>query len=47
VAPEQVIQIHELLLSELGQQAVARFISPDMLSTVPLTILPVGGSVTV
>jgi hypothetical protein len=26
---------------------VARFISPDMLSTVPLTILPVGGSVTV
>jgi len=47
VAPEQVIQIHELLLSELGQQAVARFIRPDMLSTVPLTILPVGGSVTV
>lgn len=45
--PTLVIQIHELLLSELGQQMTARFFSPDMLSTVPLTILPIGDGVDV
>lgn len=47
VNPERVVQIHELLLSDLGQQVVARFLSPDMLSEVPLTILPVGDSISV
>jgi L-ascorbate metabolism protein UlaG (beta-lactamase superfamily) len=47
VAPERVVQIHELMLSELGQQSMAMFLSPDMLSTVPLTILPVGETITV
>ena len=47
VAPERVVQIHELMLSELGQASMARFLSPDMLSTVLLTILPVGETITV
>ncbi len=47
VAPEQVVQIHELMLSELGQQSMARFLSPQMLSSVPLTILPVGDTIAV
>jgi L-ascorbate metabolism protein UlaG (beta-lactamase superfamily) len=47
VAPQQVIQIHEIMLSEIGQQSMATFLSPKMLSTVPLTIVPVGDGVTV
>ena len=47
VAPERVVQIHELMLSELGQQAMALFLSPGLLSSVPLTILPVGETITV
>jgi L-ascorbate metabolism protein UlaG (beta-lactamase superfamily) len=47
VAPDRVVQIHELMLSDLGQQSMARFLNPDMLSAVPLTILAVGESVTI
>jgi hypothetical protein len=32
-----LVQIHEVMLSEIGQQSVARIINPNMLSTVPLT----------
>ena len=42
VGPERVVQIHEVLLSDIGQQVVARFLSPGMLTSVPLTIAPVG-----
>ena len=47
VAPEQLVQIHEAMLSELGQQTMARFLSPQMLSTVPLTVVPVGATIDV
>ncbi|MBL0885934.1 MBL fold metallo-hydrolase [Myceligenerans indicum] len=46
VGPRQAIQIHEVMLSEIGQRSVARFLSPEMLTEVPLTVLPVGESVT-
>ena len=46
--PDQVVQIHEIMLSEIGQQSVARFISPEMLTPdVALTIVPVGDTITV
>jgi L-ascorbate metabolism protein UlaG (beta-lactamase superfamily) len=44
VDPDRVIQIHEIMLSEVGQQSVATFLSPKMLTRVPLTIVPVGGT---
>ena len=47
VNPKLVIQIHEVMLSEIGQQSVARIINPNMLSTVPLTIVPIGESITI
>jgi L-ascorbate metabolism protein UlaG (beta-lactamase superfamily) len=47
VSPEQVIQIHEIMLSEIGQQSAAMFLGPKMLTSVPLTILPPGETVTV
>lgn len=47
VRPEKVVQIHEIMLSEAGQQSMAMFISPRMLTDVPLTIMPVGEAVTV
>ncbi|WP_037603922.1 MBL fold metallo-hydrolase [Streptacidiphilus rugosus] len=47
VAPGNLIQIHELMLSPLGQQSTARILSPEMLTEVPLTLVPVGESVTV
>jgi len=47
VKPERAVQIHEAMLSELGQQSMARFLSPAMLSDVPLTIVPVGETITV
>lgn len=47
VHPERAVQIHELLLSDVGQQTTARFLSPEMLTEVPLTIVPVGDSITV
>jgi hypothetical protein len=39
------VQIHELILSELGQQSVAR--SPAMLANLELEIIPVGESISV
>ncbi|MGW4892296.1 MBL fold metallo-hydrolase [Kitasatospora sp. NPDC004240] len=47
VAPRRLIQIHEVMLSRIGQESAARFLSPQMLSPVPLTIVPVGEEVTV
>jgi L-ascorbate metabolism protein UlaG (beta-lactamase superfamily) len=44
VRPDSLVQIHEIMLSETGQQSMAMFLSPKMLSQVPLTILPVGES---
>ncbi|GAA4403474.1 MBL fold metallo-hydrolase [Tsukamurella soli] len=45
--PRRAIQIHEMLLTEMGQQMSARMIGPDGFGTVPLEILPVGGFVEV
>jgi L-ascorbate metabolism protein UlaG (beta-lactamase superfamily) len=47
VGPENVVQIHEVMLSEIGQQFMASFISPKMLTDVALTIVPVGDTITV
>jgi len=47
VGPQRLIQIHEVMLSEVGQQSMARFLGPEMLTEVPLTIMPPGDSVTV
>jgi L-ascorbate metabolism protein UlaG (beta-lactamase superfamily) len=47
VGPEKVVQIHEIMLSEIGQQYMATFISPQMLTDVALTIVPVGDTITV
>ncbi|PCN47783.1 MBL fold metallo-hydrolase [Curtobacterium sp. 'Ferrero'] len=47
VAPERAVQIHEAMLSEMGQQSAARFLGPDGLGPVPVTILPAGESITV
>jgi len=47
VNPKLLVQIHEVMLSEIGQQSVARIINPNMLSTVPLTIVPTGDSITI
>jgi L-ascorbate metabolism protein UlaG (beta-lactamase superfamily) len=47
VSPETAVQIHEVMLSEVGQQAIAMFISPKMLTDVSLTIVPVGDTITV
>ncbi|GAB4084848.1 MBL fold metallo-hydrolase [Myceligenerans cantabricum] len=46
VRPGRLVQIHEAMLSEIGQQATARFLSPAMLTEVPLTILPPGTTIT-
>ena len=45
--PKQLVPIHELMLSEVGQESMAMFLRPDMLSPVSLTIVTVGDSVTV
>ncbi|WP_439693482.1 MBL fold metallo-hydrolase [Curtobacterium sp. SP.BCo] len=47
VAPERAVQIHEAMLSDLGQQSAARFLGPDGLGPVPVQILPAGESVVV
>ncbi|WP_335983266.1 MBL fold metallo-hydrolase [Streptomyces sp. CA2R106] len=47
VAPRRLIQIHEIMLSEVGQQSTARFINPEGLTQVALEIVPVGDSVTI
>ena len=47
VAPKRFVQIHEVMLSETGQQSMARFLSPEALTEVPLTIVPIGDTITV
>jgi L-ascorbate metabolism protein UlaG (beta-lactamase superfamily) len=47
VSPEGAVQIHEIMLSEIGQQSIAMFISPKALTDVSLTIVPVGDTITV
>ena len=47
VAPERAVQIHELLLSEVGQQANVRMFGTDGLGGVPTSVLPVGERTTV
>jgi len=47
VGPEKVVQVHEIMLSDVGQQSVAMFLSPKMLTSVPLTIVPAGETIAV
>lgn len=47
VAPNHLIQIHEVMLGPIGQQSTARFLSPEMLTEVPLAIVPIGETVAV
>jgi len=47
VAPQRAYQIHELLLSEMGQQFAMRTIGQGGLTDVPVTAIPVGESVVV
>ena len=47
VSPKAAVQIHELMLSDIGQQSMAMFISPKALTDVSLAIVPVGDTITV
>jgi L-ascorbate metabolism protein UlaG (beta-lactamase superfamily) len=47
VNPERALQIHEIMLSEIGQNSMATFLSPEMLTEVALTLLPAGESLDV
>ncbi len=47
VAPNRLVQIHEVMLSQTGQQSMVRFLSPGALTEVPLTIVPAGDTITV
>ncbi|GLW56527.1 MBL fold metallo-hydrolase [Kitasatospora phosalacinea] len=47
VAPGRLVQIHEAMLSEIGQRSMATILSPAMLSDVPLEIVPPGDTVEV
>jgi L-ascorbate metabolism protein UlaG (beta-lactamase superfamily) len=47
VRPERAVQIHEIMLSDIGQQSMAMFLSPKMLTSIPLTIVPPGETITV
>ncbi|MFJ5882352.1 MBL fold metallo-hydrolase [Kitasatospora cineracea] len=47
VAPGRLVQIHEAMLSEIGQQSMARILGPGMLTDVPLEIVPPGDSIEV
>ncbi|HEX4787536.1 MAG TPA: MBL fold metallo-hydrolase [Actinospica sp.] len=47
VEPQRLIQIHEAMLSPLGQGSMARFLSPEMLSQVALEIPPPGETLTI
>jgi L-ascorbate metabolism protein UlaG (beta-lactamase superfamily) len=46
VRPQALVQIHDMLLSEIGQQVTANFLSPQGLTEVALTIVPVGETMT-
>jgi L-ascorbate metabolism protein UlaG (beta-lactamase superfamily) len=45
VKPQRVIQIHELMLSDLGQQSTARLLGEDGLTGIPVTRLEPGTTV--
>ncbi|MFD7731201.1 MBL fold metallo-hydrolase [Kitasatospora phosalacinea] len=45
VAPGRLLQIHEAMLSEIGQRSLATVLSPAMLTDVPLEIVPPGDTV--
>ncbi|MEV8527425.1 MBL fold metallo-hydrolase [Streptomyces sp. NPDC052000] len=47
VAPNNLIQIHEVMLGPIGQQSTARFLSPEMLTEVPLAIVPIGETIAI
>jgi L-ascorbate metabolism protein UlaG (beta-lactamase superfamily) len=47
ISPERAVQIHEIMLSEIGQQSTAMFLSPKMMTDVSLTIVPVGDTIPV
>ncbi|MFB7943373.1 MBL fold metallo-hydrolase [Kitasatospora phosalacinea] len=47
VAPGRLVQIHEAMLSEIGQRSMATVLSPAMLTDVPLEIVPPGDTVEV
>jgi len=47
VRPERMIQIHELLLSEIGQNVTAAILGEDGLTGIPLTMVAAGESLTV
>jgi L-ascorbate metabolism protein UlaG (beta-lactamase superfamily) len=47
VRPEQVVQIHEMLLSEIGLNLAASLLGENGLTGIPLTVVQVGESLTV
>ena len=47
VRPERVVQIHEMILSEIGQNLAATLLGEKGLTGIPLTVIPPGESVTV
>lgn len=47
VRPEQVVQIHEMLLSEIGLNLAGMLLGENGLTGVPLTVVPAGESLTV
>ena len=42
-----MIQIHDIMLSEIGLRSTARLLSPEMLTEVALTMLAAGESMDV
>jgi L-ascorbate metabolism protein UlaG (beta-lactamase superfamily) len=47
VRPERVVQIHEILLSEIGLNLTAMFLGENGLTGMPLTVVPTGESLVV
>jgi L-ascorbate metabolism protein UlaG (beta-lactamase superfamily) len=47
VRPDAVVQIHDILLSEIGQNVTASFLGENGLTGLPITMLPAGESITV
>ncbi len=47
VRPRHLVQIHEMLLSEIGQNLTATLLGEQGLTGIPLTMVPVGESLTV
>jgi L-ascorbate metabolism protein UlaG (beta-lactamase superfamily) len=47
VRPDTVLQIHDMLLSEIGQNVTASILGESGLTGLPITMLPAGESITV